>query len=103
MATKPDPTPDPTPPQQVGAAPIVQPENPPPGVTDGTPDGTTVDGSLSYIDAIRENYSQFRATARIPWGNAIAFNPGDAVPADYPTLEQLLADGAVEAVPAGTP
>lgn len=74
------------------ASPVVTPENPVPV------DPAAVEETRTYLQAIQDNYGQFRATGTIPWGNAIAFNRGDAVPADYPTLDQLVSDGLVERV-----
>lgn len=83
LQTPPDPA--------ASAAPVVHVEN---------PGAETLDPaqSVSYLQSIADNYSQYRATAPIPWGNALAFNAGDAVPADYPTLAQLLEDGLVEKI-----
>lgn len=61
------------------------------------PTGVDHDQQVSYLQAIRDEYSQYVATSEIPWGNARAFNPGDPVPASHPGLEQFLADGVVEA------
>lgn len=75
------------------ASPVIQPENP-------APEGADLDpqAQVSYLQAIQDNYSQYRATAAIPYGNALAFQAGDPVPADYPTINQLVADGLVERV-----
>jgi hypothetical protein len=69
----------------------VQPEN---AAAETTPVGVDPAEAASYLASITDNYSQYRAVATIPWGNAIAFNIGDPVPADYPTLEQLKAGRA---------
>lgn len=84
-----------TPPVPVGA-PVVQPEN---VGAETTPAGVAPEEAASYIASITRNYAQYRAVGTIPWGNAIAFNIGDAVNADHPALEQWLEDGLVEAVP----
>jgi hypothetical protein len=84
-----------TPTPAAAGGPVVQPEN---AAAETTPAGVDPAEAASYLAAITHNYSQYRAAATIPWGNAIAFNIGDPVPADYPTLEQLKSDGLVEAV-----
>lgn len=83
-------------PAAAAASPVVQPEN---AGAETTPAGVAPEDAASYIAAIRENYSQYRAAAAIPWGNAIAFAAGDAVNADHPALARWLEDGLVEAVP----
>jgi hypothetical protein len=85
-----------TPTPAAAAAPVVQPENV--AAAETSPVGVDPAEAASYLAAITHNYSQYRAVATIPWGNATAFAIGDPVPADYPTLEQLKADGLVEAV-----
>jgi hypothetical protein len=62
------------------------------------PVGVTAEESRGYLEAIAHNYAQYVATGPIYFGNALAFNADDPVPADYPTIKQLLADGMVKAV-----
>lgn len=89
MSNTPAATPTPAP----AAAPVIRPENEP---AETTPAGVDPAAAASYLASITENYNQYRATATIPYGNAIAFNIGDPVNADHPSLEQFISDGLVE-------
>lgn len=47
------------------------------------------------IEANRKEYSQFVASKDIKFGTALAFNKGDAVPADNVARHKYLEDGKV--------
>lgn len=55
-------------------------------------------GAYDPREAIRDNYSHWRATGTILVGAAAAFQAGDAVNDDHPFLEQWIADEMVEPV-----
>ena len=56
--------------------------------------------SVSYAQAIRLEYSQYRAVQVVHVDGVPAFNAGAAVPASHPLLAGWLADGMVVPVDA---
>jgi hypothetical protein len=63
----------------------------PPGPPDAQPAAT-------YLEGVADNYAQYVAVATVPYGSAIAAQPGDPIPADHPMLKAWVKDGIVEAV-----
>lgn len=63
----------------------------PPGPPDAQPAAT-------YLETVADNYSKYVAVATVTYGNAIAAQPRDPIPADHPMLKQWVKDGIVEAV-----